>query len=344
MPKVSVIIPIYKVEKYIHRCVDSILCQTFTDFELILVDDGSPDNCPQICDEYAQKDSRVSVIHQTNQGQAVARNNGVAQAKAEWICFVDSDDVAHPQMLERLYSAAVNCNVDISACNAFEGQEPPNDFFALRDGCFQTVTMDEEGLTWARNDGKYVYWTIWSKLIRRAILEKHPFTPNRIYEDNAVVCQWLHEAGKITYTNSAYYFYQINEDGTTKADFSLRKLDLLWALEEQISFYDSVGYQRIKKEICAYYLKTAAWYSSRVRNELNNYRTAAEIRKKMQMILCDNPLDTLPLTEEECRTIEKSFHPLREQLRRLPHNVKKTLKRGGVQALVKRILRKFKRY
>ena len=103
MPTISVIVPVYNVEKYIHRCVDSILDQTFTDFELILVDDGSPDNCPAICDEYAAKDSRVRVIHQKNQGQAAARNYGVSMAKGAWISFVDSDDMIASKTLELLY-------------------------------------------------------------------------------------------------------------------------------------------------------------------------------------------------------------------------------------------------
>ena len=100
MPKISVIVPVYNVEKYLRECLDSILVQTFTDFELILVNDGSQDSSGAICDEYAGKDKRITIIHQENQGQAAARNNAIAIAKGEWIHFVDSDDVIHPQMLE----------------------------------------------------------------------------------------------------------------------------------------------------------------------------------------------------------------------------------------------------
>lgn len=91
-PKISCIVPVYNVEKYLRRCVDSILAQTFTDFELILVDDGSPDGCPAICDEYAEKDSRVRVIHQENKGVSAARNAGLDMARGEYVCFVDGDD------------------------------------------------------------------------------------------------------------------------------------------------------------------------------------------------------------------------------------------------------------
>ena len=108
MPEISVIVPVYKAEAYLHACIDSILSQTFSDFELILVDDGSPDGCGAICDDYASRDGRVQVIHQENQGQAAARNCALAVAGGEWICFVDSDDAVHPQMLERLRQAAAD--------------------------------------------------------------------------------------------------------------------------------------------------------------------------------------------------------------------------------------------
>ena len=120
MQKISVIVPVYKVEKYIHRCVDSILGQTYADFELILVDDGSPDNCGAICDEYAAKDSRVVVIHQENGGLSAARNAGIdwafANSDSQWISFVDSDDWIHPCFLERLWQAARTYRVSISCC------------------------------------------------------------------------------------------------------------------------------------------------------------------------------------------------------------------------------------
>lgn len=97
MPTISIIVPVYNVEAYLCRCIDSILAQTFTDFELILVDDGSPDNCSSICDEYAKKDSRIVVVHKENGGLSDARNTGLDIAKGEYIGFVDSDDFIHPQ-------------------------------------------------------------------------------------------------------------------------------------------------------------------------------------------------------------------------------------------------------
>ena len=112
-PEISVIVPVYKVERYLNECIDSILAQTFTDFELILVDDGSPDNCPALCDAAAAKDSRIRVIHQKNRGLSGARNAGLDAAEGEWIAFVDSDDMLLPQALEKAHSTAEKTGADV---------------------------------------------------------------------------------------------------------------------------------------------------------------------------------------------------------------------------------------
>ena len=106
---ISVIVPVYKVEEYLSECIESILAQTYEDFELILVDDGSPDKCPRICDEYAVKDTRIRVIHQDNGGLSVARNTGISEAKGEWLVFVDSDDFVDKKMYKKLHLFLSKC-------------------------------------------------------------------------------------------------------------------------------------------------------------------------------------------------------------------------------------------
>ena len=106
--KISVIVPIYKVENYLHRCVDSIINQTYTNLEIILVDDGSPDNCPMICDEYAKKDSRIRIVHKKNEGVAVARNVGIDIATGKYIMFVDSDDFIENDMIKSMLYDLIN--------------------------------------------------------------------------------------------------------------------------------------------------------------------------------------------------------------------------------------------
>lgn len=113
---ISIIVPVYKVEKYLPKCIESILNQTYKDFELVLIDDGSPDDCPQICDEYAAKDERIIVIHQKNRGVSAARNAGLNIAKGEYIGFVDSDDFIEPKMYELMLQAIQNNQVDLAVC------------------------------------------------------------------------------------------------------------------------------------------------------------------------------------------------------------------------------------
>ena len=305
MARISVIVPVYKAENFIHRCVDSILSQTFSDFELILVDDGSPDNCGVICDEYAEKDSRIRVIHQENQGQAAARNRAVTEARGEWVCFVDSDDSIHPQMVEHLYRATMEHGTNISACGIVEEEQLPGDFNQLRKYAFASITMDEAGMEALYHEGEHRYWVPCGKLIRREILLKHPFQPGRIYEDNAVVCQWLHESGTIANSLERYYFYQINPGSTTKNDFSLKRLDFLWALQEQIRFYDALGFERMKQEAIAYYLKAGSWYLPKVCDVLHDRKTAARLRRDMRRRMRSYPPEELPLTKQECEHIRR---------------------------------------
>ena len=117
MPKISVIIPVYNVEKYLHRCVDSILNQSLQDFEIILVNDGSTDSSPEICDQYAQQDNRIRVIHKKNARVAAARNDGIKAAKGEFISLIDSDDWIEPTMFEEMYSTANQFGCDFVMCD-----------------------------------------------------------------------------------------------------------------------------------------------------------------------------------------------------------------------------------
>ena len=130
MPAVSIIVPVYNVEKYLRECLDSILNQTFKDFELILIDDGSKDKSGEICDEYAKVHSNITVVHQNNQGQAAARNNGVKISEADWIMFVDSDDVIHPDLLQFLYKAATESNSGMAVTERVKAETIPENFFS----------------------------------------------------------------------------------------------------------------------------------------------------------------------------------------------------------------------
>ena len=283
-PKISVIVPVYKCEQYIHRCVNSILNQTFSDFELILVDDGSPDNCGEICEDYAKKDFRVKVIHQVNGGQAAARNNGVKEAQGEWLHFVDSDDMIHPKTLEILYKTAIDNDVKLSMCSAFQGENIPDDFSKNFDVTANILNMDEENIFHLCKNEKYYYWVVWGKLLHKSIFLKHPLTEGRIYEDNAIVCKWLHEAKKVAVISSPLYFYYINTSGTTKNNFTEKQLDILWAFEEQISYFHSLDYEKMTEHLVSYYFEISANMHYRAKHEGNNKKHIKIIKEHKKHI------------------------------------------------------------
>lgn len=246
-PVISVVVPVYNAEQYLHQCIDSILNQTFTDFELILVDDGSQDNSGAICDQYAEKDNRIIVIHQENKGQAAARNVAISKAKGEWIHFVDSDDLIHPQMLEILYTAAMNEKCDMSVCMRVSQDKLPLNFFQEQQLNVCTININEVTLKKLFFSDTSSYWVVWAKLIKKAIVASNLFTEGKIFEDNAVVCKWLYDANKIAMCNNVMYFYRTENSSTVRSAFSIKKLDYLWALEEQILFYKHLRYEDMIK-------------------------------------------------------------------------------------------------
>ena len=202
-PKVSIIVPVYKVEKYIHRCMDSILSQTLTEFECILVDDCSPDNCPQICDDYAIKDERVKVIHKTeNESLPQARKTGFENSTGEYIQFVDSDDWIEPDMVEKLYVAAKNADADIVACDYYI-----NNVHEYR---YEIQTIDTENIF--NNLGFIGTASVWSKLFSRNIIACIQFPKTEKYEDRVITQQAFFYARKILKVSIPLYHYCYNGD------------------------------------------------------------------------------------------------------------------------------------
>ena len=244
MPLISVIVPVYKVEPYLRRCVDSILAQTFTGFELILVDDGSPDNCGMICDEYAAQDSRIHVIHQKNGGLSAARNAGidwaVANSDSRWLSFVDSDDWVHPSFLDFLYRAVKETGTQVSACGIrkVEGE------VGLPD-----VKYHAENMLW---DKFYLAdWVrgvvAWNKLYDKNLFKGLRYPVGRIHEDEFVTYRLLARASTVTVVDVELYLYFQNPAGIMKSGFSLARLDAIEALKGQCSFAKKNGYAELYK-------------------------------------------------------------------------------------------------
>lgn len=235
MPTISVIVPVYKVEKYIHRCVDSILGQTYADFELILVDDGSPDNCGAICDEYAAKDSRVVVIHQKNGGLSSARNAGIDIATGAYISFVDSDDYIYPNYLERLYEVLVEFDADISVCKMIEFS---NDIPQLRESNSVPKAYHNIEICNMLCDYRKAIGIVEAcgKLYKKKLFEYIRFPVGRLHEDQFVSHRIMYAAEKTAITEAQLYGYFYNPVGITK-QFSVKRYDNVIALKEARKFY-----------------------------------------------------------------------------------------------------------
>lgn len=239
--KLSIIVPVYNVEPYLRRCIDSILAQTFTDFELILVDDGSPDNCPAICDEYAEKDSRIVVIHKENGGQADARNAGLDIAKGEFIGFVDSDDFIHRQTYEIALKIAEKYNADIV-------QWPWIEFFSLNEisvdmDSSSTVTVQEiinESNIAESYYPKICYKVnaaVWNKLYVREIFDNIRFPKGLIYEDFHVTLPTLDAAKKLVFIEEKLYYYYQRPESTMHETYSPKCFSACLVLSKHIEYF-----------------------------------------------------------------------------------------------------------
>lgn len=201
---ISVIVPVYKVEKYIRKCIDSIINQTYKNLEIILVDDGSPDNCPQICDEYAQKDSRIKVIHQENMGVSVARNNGLDIATGKYIGFVDSDDYIESTMFEDLLDALVNNDAQMSICN-FNVITDKEKY--IRNKYPNTKTYNKKEILRELILDKNIQSYPWNKLYTKTLFEKIKFPAGKNYEDIGTTFYLIEQCEKIQLIGKAEYNY-----------------------------------------------------------------------------------------------------------------------------------------
>ena len=233
-PTVSIIVPVYNVEPYLRRCVDSLLRQNYTDFELILVDDGSPDNCGAICDEYATADDRVCVIHKPNGGLSDARNAGLKIAGGEYVAFVDSDDWVAENCLERLMDALEETGADICECAVLRtsGEEE-----APVQGA-PVVYKTKEALEELIRDGVF-HQHVWNKLYRREVVEGILFPKGKTNEDEFWTYQVFGKAKKVAKIPDILYFYFQRPRSIMGETYSLKRLDALEAKLQRQEYIDA---------------------------------------------------------------------------------------------------------
>lgn len=265
MPIISVIVPVYKVEPYLHQCVDSILAQTFTDFELILVDDGSPDNCGKICDTYAEQDPRVRVIHQENGGLSAARNAGIDAANGAYLTFIDSDDWVVSDYLKKLYSCIKDYTADVAICDKVEFWN--DDFRALdwTKNVGETICISgSEAAKRVYCVGTGVSIVACAKLFSYRLFEQLRFPVGKIHEDQAVIPILLYTAKVVVVSNYKAYMYRQHPDSIMRTGFSTRHLDDIEAIESCISYFKENNETEIvnlaekaKKRVMARYILKA---------------------------------------------------------------------------------------
>lgn len=243
IPKVSIIVPIYNVEKYLDRCMESLLNQTLKDIEIIMVDDGSPDNCPKMCDEYAKKDTRIKVVHKKNGGLADARNAGLDVAQGRFIAFVDSDDFVKTDMYEKLYSQAVKQNADTIYCGFYKYWSEDNikefrnvnEITIFEGDGISTLALDFVGSPISeKKDWKYEM-SVWHSLYSNTVIQQFHirFRSEREILSEDIVFQelYLPHTKKVVYVPEPYYYYCYNNTSSlTHASYDSSKYTRMIAL------------------------------------------------------------------------------------------------------------------
>ena len=230
---VSIIIPVYKVEKYMNRCIESIMNQTYKKIEIILVDDGSPDNCGKLCDEYAKKDKRVVVVHKENGGLSDARNAGIDIAKGKYIAFVDSDDYVDNDYVEILYKAISEDKSDI-AISSHKVMYENGTILEKATGERNILTQKETIKRILYDEG--IDLSAWAKLYKKELFKTMKFPKGRLFEDAAITCKIISLTEKVSLVSKSTYNYIIRNDSITTKDFTPSKMDLITSTKEMSEY------------------------------------------------------------------------------------------------------------
>lgn len=232
--KISIIIPVYKVEQYLDQCISSIVNQTYTNMDIILVDDGSPDNCPAMCDAWAEKDSRIRVIHKTNGGLSDARNAGMAASTGELMAFVDSDDWIAPDMYEHLYQRLTEDGSDIAACGVqmvWEDKTPSR--MLTRDG---SCVLNQEEAMRAIIEESWLKQPVWYKLYKTELVRDILFPVGKYHEDVFWSYQAVGRAQKVSVSNYVGYYYLQRGGSIMGEGYSLKRLDAVEARVQRCAY------------------------------------------------------------------------------------------------------------
>lgn len=295
--KISVIVPVYKVESYLPKCIESIICQTYENLEIILVDDGSPDKCGEICDQYAQKDKRIHVIHKKNEGVACARNDGIECASGDYISFIDSDDWIAENAYEILYQGLKQYDADCAVGKCINVADK-NGILHLKknkDSLIRCETAPE-----AMKNVLLVGSAVWNRLFKREVFLHIRFPEGRINDDEVVALHAYAECKKIVFLDQNTYYYRIRENSVTTSKFSIRNVDYYYNSFDNLNFIRQEMPQLVS---CAEYkyIKTMLYCYVKLR-KLKNNPEAEKIQENIhgeirqcKKLAYSNPYVSLPM-------------------------------------------------
>lgn len=242
---ISIIVPVYNAEKYLSKCIESLINQTYKNLQIILVDDGSTDSSGFICDSYAMRDSRIEVYHQVNMGQASARNTALGYAKGEWIGFADNDDVVEPMMYEKLLNNAINNNVLISGCATLKVQEDGkcyNTYEELQSGVYNS----EKFILAILYQTKYAWGAMWNKLWHFSLKDDLYFPDGMQLEDYWVSLKLYHKVEKLYFDNKPMYHWSCLSSSQSHKPYNAQKLTIMEVSKKIADYFEEVGTDREK--------------------------------------------------------------------------------------------------
>ena len=283
-PIISIIVPVYNVESYLERCIESILNQSFKEFELILVNDGSTDSCKDICNEYKKRDSRIVVVNKKNEGVSSARNLGLDLAKGEYIGFIDPDDFINKDMYKILFDTIQANNSDMVICDYYKVNEDDiNKFRNLKCNCENIKIKNLNNLESIDNlfltGEKFIF--AWNKLYKRELFNDLRYEKGRIYEDEYLAHRILYKCNKVSIIEAKIYYYVQRKGSLINSPFTVRRFDKVYAIKDRVDFLREKNLTYLEDKAEKTFIDYFVWNYFVAYQRLENIESELKILKKM---------------------------------------------------------------
>lgn len=280
---ISIIVPIYNVEKYLKKCIESIINQTYKNIEIILVDDGSPDNCGIICDEYSQKDKRIIVIHKENGGLSDARNKGIDIAKGDYLTFIDSDDFVNIDYIEKLYNSIKLNNTKLAQCGISKVNE--------NNEIIEKLNYDENYIKTSHEILNELYGkhlienvVVWNKMYAKELFKNIRFPVGKIHEDEFTTYKLIYYSKNVAIVSDSLYNYRQNNASIMGRKFNIKRLNLLEALEQRIQFFWDKNEKDLYEKSVKVYLEQLRMYYIKTKKYIRNSKEIQQDIKRKYKI------------------------------------------------------------